>query len=85
MNLTKQNAQHLGKNAEYVGNPIILKVCSGLAGRKTTNRQHRGRTLSDNSDSSEDLFEINTITSSSVNSVASKYDRHVYATMNVKG
>ncbi|CAC5408069.1 unnamed protein product [Mytilus coruscus] len=46
---------------------------------------HRVRAISEESDESNDYFEINTVTLTNVNSVKEKHSRHIYASMKIIG
>jgi hypothetical protein len=55
-------------------------------GHKTRPGQQRIRALSDESDDeNNDYFEIHTVTLTSVNSVKSRHNRHIFVTMNIIG
>ncbi|CAG2216114.1 unnamed protein product [Mytilus edulis] len=46
---------------------------------------HRVRAISEESEESNDYFEINTVTLTNVNSVKEKHSRHIYASMKIIG
>ncbi|CAC5389163.1 unnamed protein product [Mytilus coruscus] len=53
--------------------------------RQRRHQGHRVRAISEESDESNDYFEINTVTLTNVNSVKEKHSRHIYASMKIIG
>ncbi|CAC5426704.1 unnamed protein product [Mytilus coruscus] len=85
---TKPSYAQTSSACKYCGRKHEFNKAKCPAFGKECKRRHPGhrvRAISEESDESNDYFEINTVTLTNVNSVKEKHSRHIYASMKIIG